>query len=179
MGGSTAIRVALREPRRVERLVLLGSGLHGFKATTPPSSLQLDLSSAWERRDFVRILDLTEKTWAVGAERGRDSVDPGFLALVRAMNRKALDHLDVEREPLDHQTSDVDAISRLSIPVLLVIGAYDTPQVREAAEYIAERVPGARLVRMPDTARLPSLERPEAFEAQFEQWLHKTAAAAP
>ena len=44
-------------------------------------------------------------------------------------------------------------------------------RVRMAADMVAARVPGARLVEWPDVAHLPSMERPDDFAALVLDWV--------
>ncbi|EQD36072.1 alpha/beta hydrolase fold protein, partial [mine drainage metagenome] len=90
MGGSTAIRVALTEPDRVARLVLVGSGLHGFERPDLLPPIVSEMQAAVEAQDWDRFLGLEEKFWIIGMNRDESQVEPTFLALCRDMQRKAL-----------------------------------------------------------------------------------------
>jgi len=51
----------------------------------------------------------------------------------------------------------------VTAPTLVVVGAQDPATPPDQAEAIAEGIPGARLVVIPDAAHLVNVEQPEAF----------------
>jgi pimeloyl-ACP methyl ester carboxylesterase len=51
------------------------------------------------------------------------------------------------------------------------VGSLDLEAVHEAAQRVTDGIAGARLVNWPDTAHLPSLERPDDFLALLRDWL--------
>jgi pimeloyl-ACP methyl ester carboxylesterase len=53
----------------------------------------------------------------------------------------------------------------------VVIGENDQPHCLETAQQVASRVVGARLVTIPQAAHLPSLERPDEFNALVREFL--------
>jgi pimeloyl-ACP methyl ester carboxylesterase len=61
------------------------------------------------------------------------------------------------------RTDWVDSLSRIRAPTLVVWGEGDTICPRVIGEGIVERVPGARLVVIPDCGHNPMWEQPEAF----------------
>ena len=61
------------------------------------------------------------------------------------------------------ETDLVPELSRLRLPVLVICGALDQATPPALNRVIAEAVPGARYVEIPDCGHCPPLENPEAF----------------
>jgi pimeloyl-ACP methyl ester carboxylesterase len=57
------------------------------------------------------------------------------------------------------------------VPTLVLVGAHDLDAIQQAARALTEGISGARRVDWPDTAHLPSMERPDDFLALLRDWL--------
>ncbi|MDA8346331.1 MAG: alpha/beta fold hydrolase [Thermaerobacter sp.] len=170
MGGAAAVRVALTSPERIQGLVLVGSGLHGFDHPELEPPIVQDLIAAEEAKDYERLMALEFKLWIVGLERQEADLDRQFLALTRDMFAKAFQPAN-GAEPQDALTSDVERLSDLTLPVLLIVGGEDLQVIKATAEFIASRVRGARLETIEGAAHLPNLEHPKEFNAILGDWL--------
>jgi len=60
------------------------------------------------------------------------------------------------------QTDQLPALATLDLPVLVLVGALDGPFLA-ASRRMAEAVPGARLVTIPDAGHSPQFENPDAW----------------
>ncbi|MEW5941360.1 MAG: alpha/beta hydrolase, partial [Chloroflexota bacterium] len=49
------------------------------------------------------------------------------------------------------------------LPLLIVVGANDTPYLRAAADTMLERIPSAQKATMEESAHLPNMDHPEEF----------------
>ena len=58
-----------------------------------------------------------------------------------------------------------ERLEEIAAPTLVIVGEADVPEFVELAGVVADRIPGARHLVIPRTAHLPSLERPDAFNA--------------
>ncbi|MBI0538017.1 alpha/beta fold hydrolase [Roseomonas sp. KE2513] len=161
MGAATGLLLASRAPGRVAALI----ASDGQVGTAPGGA------EAWQERiDTVEkegmeaIVEPTLRRWfspssldagnrAIPRVRGMISGTPqgGFVACARAL-----------------QSYDLRAVlPQLAQPVLLVAGATDgvMPQTMRR---MAEEIPKARFVEIPDAGHLPCIEQPVAFnEAIF------------
>jgi len=54
--------------------------------------------------------------------------------------------------------------AELGIPVLVVVGTEDQPDMQVIGRRFAQRIPGARWATLDGAAHVPMLERPEAFD---------------
>jgi pimeloyl-ACP methyl ester carboxylesterase len=87
------------------------------------------------------------------------------------MDRKALSkgpHLTkIERPP-----SAADRLGSIKAPALLVVGELDFNYIVTRHAELAAAIPGARALTLPDTAHLPSLERPDLFNPPLIEFLN-------
>jgi pimeloyl-ACP methyl ester carboxylesterase len=64
-----------------------------------------------------------------------------------------------------------DLIDKLETPTLVVVGEQDVSTTPDKARRIAGRIPGAKLVLIPDAGHLCTIEEPDAVTAALEEFL--------
>ena len=171
-GCRVAFDAALAAPDRVRAIVASGAGLSGRKV---PQSLQDafdEVDRAADTGDLDLANELEMRIWVDGVGRSAP-VDPGVRAAVAAMNRSLLEEAAAgrEAEELGPERPAVDHLAEVRCPVLIVVGECDQPYSIETATMIADQVPNVRLVRLPETAHLPSLERPAEFNRLVREFI--------
>lgn len=60
----------------------------------------------------------------------------------------------------------------MSVPVLILWGEQDAWLPVEVSERIAERIPGARRIVIPDAGHLSMEDQPQAIAADLRDFLH-------
>ena len=163
MGGTVAIDLALQHPDRVQRLVLVASGVSGSNLGKADAALFADVEAADKARDMDAVNRAEVRLWVDGPRRPEGSAPEAVRDLVLEMNGRAL-HSDWASA--QHETLDPPAIARLgdiTAPTLVIVGDEDLPHASANAKVITSKVPGARAVTIKDASHLPSLERPEEF----------------
>ncbi|MFQ5522314.1 MAG: alpha/beta fold hydrolase [Acidimicrobiia bacterium] len=170
MGGATALRIARDHPDRVLGLVLIGAGAPGFEpeSTYVPPQWSTGVK-AFEAGDLERVAELEAEIWVVGRGRTADDVDRAVLGLVRAMDVIPL-RTEGEREVLRDEPG-LEVVPDFPGPALVVVGEHDLPQLIESAEVLAQELSDRGPVIMKDTAHLPSLEKPSAFNELLKGFL--------
>ncbi|NMP21958.1 alpha/beta fold hydrolase [Sulfobacillus harzensis] len=173
MGGTTALHAALVHPDRVDRLVLLGSGILGFEpenlASDVPETIEQAYVSALESRDIEALIAVAEQIWLQGIHGRPESVPEKARALFETMNQERL-RLHPPDGPEYRPGNDVDQLNRLAAPLLIVIGEWDTAYCRQAAATLAERV-SHQIVRLPETAHFPNLTQAETVNRLLLEFL--------
>lgn len=175
-GGSVAIQVALQHPERVERLVLVGSGVPGYDFSNPPEVDQLfqEAEEAFAREDMARALSLMEQAWLIGPARRAEQVDPTYLARARELLARA-DRPDNGAVSQDRDWSARDRLPEIQVPVLVIVGDEDVPDIVSGAHFLKDTLPNVQFEVLEDAAHLPNLERPRQFDAILSEWLAATA----
>jgi 3-oxoadipate enol-lactonase len=170
LGGRIAIDLALRQPRLVRSLVLLGAVVGGFEPDVDPPQLWDDLVAAHRSGDLELLADVEARMWLADADGTR--LPDGVLDLVRAMNRIAVRNersgVAEESEP---EIPAVDRLGELRPPVLVAVGDLDQPEIQLAADLLGNRVPAAERAVVRDAAHLPALEQPAAVAELVSRFL--------
>ncbi len=163
----------------VAALVMVAAVPGGFALQGEPPRYVLDMWDAMEQGDLERASELQTRIWIDGPFREPHDVDPRVRERSAAMNRIALANQTMRKvdatplNPLDPPAADrLDAIA---VPTLVVVGELDNPELLRAADVMAHSIAGARQVRIPDSAHLPSMEEPERFNQAVLAFLHQVA----
>jgi 3-oxoadipate enol-lactonase len=167
MGGMVGQELALRHPDRVRALVLANT-----TSRYPPEA-----QVGWAQRiagiaqgGLEAIVDGALQRW--------------FHADFHARQPQAVAHWRARVLGCDaaayiaccQAIAGVDTTARLpgiAVPALVIAGALDPGTPPAMAQVIAQGIPGARLVVLPEASHLSVLEQPLAFRAALDDWLHQ------
>jgi pimeloyl-ACP methyl ester carboxylesterase len=162
-GGRIAIDTALLHAKRVRALVLIGTAVSGAPEVdsypADVSELKRKIEAAEAAGDLDLLNCLEAHLWLDGPSSIEGRVGGAKCELFLDMNRRALNAPSV-----GEATDNVDAwinLSKIQVPVLLMVGQLDLPHLHERSARIAEIIPGAEFVSMKDVAHLPALEAPQ------------------
>jgi pimeloyl-ACP methyl ester carboxylesterase len=170
IGSRIALDYALEHPEGVDRLALLSASVSGLPYAGPRPRQAAELDAAEEAGDLEQVNELEMQIWVDGPYRNPDQIDPGVRALAREMNAIALANEGVgEEQPLAPPAAG--RLGEVRVPVLLVVGALDTPRTQAAVNYLNTGLPDARKVVIPGAAHLPNMERPEMVGRAVQAFL--------
>jgi 3-oxoadipate enol-lactonase len=163
-GAGLCLDFALAHPDRVRSLVLVAGAPSGFEGTAGPPRQWEETVAAFKAGDFERAAELETQIWLDGASRTPDQLDSALRDRVRAMDRQALEH---EAENSAHEQPEapnaVERLGEVRVPVLVLVGDLDDPDLLAAGRLMAERLPSAQYAVIRGTAHLPNLEQPAEF----------------
>jgi 3-oxoadipate enol-lactonase len=159
LGGIVSADFALEYPARVERLVLVGSGLRGDKQPRDPK---------------------TTNAYQVGAREGVEKYFEAFmqsdmLAGLRerpkareAMHRMMVDNFKASEYitrglPQSPEPPTAERLAQIKPPTLVVIGSLDGRNLQNIADTLSTKIPNARKVVIPNASHHPPVETPKEF----------------
>jgi pimeloyl-ACP methyl ester carboxylesterase len=156
LGGYLSLAFHARWPERVAALVLVDTG-PGFKndhARARWNDEARARADAFDRHGLDAL--------GSGPEVAVSVHDPVGLALAaRGMLTQQDDHV-------------IASLPSIQVPTLVVVGEQDEP-FRNAADYMAARIPDAELVVVPGAGHAANLDQPEAFNAAVTAFLDRVA----
>lgn len=175
MGGYVAQHVAARHPDRVRALVLCDTKLD---ADTPEARAGRATLAAKVGRLGTSILadTMLGKLLAQSAEaRGlprRQAIEGLLRRLIASQTPAAVQS---SLEAMGGRPDMTDAMRRLAVPALLVVGAEDSFTPPETMQRMESLIPNARLLIVPRAGHLVPLEAPEVFNAAVLEFLREVA----
>ena len=179
MGAGIAVEAALARPGVVASLVLVAPGGALFDET-PPSLRPIWRAEveALDAGDIDGAVEINLRAWVDGPTRSADAVDPEVRAFVGRMQREAfeLPEWDSEGAP-EHELSPPawSRLDELTCPVLVLVGDADDPAILRVADRVATTVRRGRLVVVPGTGHMLTLEAPAVFEDLLRAFLFDVA----
>lgn len=173
MGGGLAMDFALTHPSRVRALIMVGSGPSGLELDVPRPAKFADVEKAFEASDLDLVAELETQIWFDGMGRTPEQVNPAMRKLAYEMNRQALAHevKGLGKRLPNTESPAFDRLGGLNIPVLVIVGAQDTPYILAAADYMIAKLPSARKVTMEDAAHLANMDQPDEFQAAVANFM--------
>jgi pimeloyl-ACP methyl ester carboxylesterase len=171
MGGRVAFEVYRRAPDRVSHLAVMNTG------TAPLASGEVGEE---EERGRRRLLDIAFREgirpmameWLKGmipAHRMSDA--PLVEAIVSMFERKTPELFLIQQEALLARPDARPVLPTITCPTLVLTGQDDvwSPPVRH--EEIAAAIPGSRLVLVPKSGHMSTMEWPAEVAAAMRAWL--------
>jgi len=173
MGGGLAMDFALAHPSRARALILVGSGPSGLELDVAKPSKFAEAEKAYEAGDLDLVAELETQIWFDGTDRTPEQVNPDMRKLLYEMNRLALSHeaRQLGKRLPNAQSPAFDRLGALDLPVLVIVGAHDTPYILAAADYMTEKITSARKVVIEDAAHLPNMDQPYEFQGVVKDFL--------
>lgn len=165
IGGVVGAFAAAAAPERFRSLMVCAARLHASEAFAADLARRAD---EIERTGLAPVAARMVDRWLpAGSDPAlRERVLRQLLATsptAYAATARGVAHYDLRA-----------AVGRLAMPVTLVAGALDE-DIPAGFAALAHDHPHLDVITMPHTGHLPNLERPEAFDAQLEAALMKSA----
>ena len=178
MGGSLAVDMALEYPSLVTAVVAAAARPSGLAPSKALRDGWAAVDEALAAGDVAGAVELELRMWVDGPGRTPEQVDPAVRERVREMDA-ALMALPDEAEPEPLDPPAVERLEEVRVPTLVIVGDADQPDVLAGADALAAGIPGARKAIIPETAHVPNMERPEAFNRLVLDFLAEVDTASP
>lgn len=172
MGGRVAIDFALTYPDRVAALILAAPALGGFEGTQREN----EIWEAWSDERESMIADAVAAEIDGDYERAQDRRLQCLWAPLgmkdeagRKIRQLAFDNIhELTMDESGERELDPPAAERLDeihAPTLVLPADHDPPWHERMCEVLAEKIRGARVVRIPETDHVIPLRRPDEFNS--------------
>ena len=173
MGGGLAMDFALTQPSRVRALIMVDAGPSGLELNVSTPAKFAEVEKAFEAGELDLVAEIETQIWFDGMDRTSEQVNQAMRKLVYEMDRKVLSHevRQLGKRLPNTQTPAFDRLTALDIPVLVIVGAHDTPYMLAAADYMIEKLQSARKVIIEDAGHLPNMDQPHEFQGIVKAFL--------
>ena len=156
LGGHVSLAFALAHPGMARALVICDSG---------PGYRNAEARAGWNARAHERAAELESKGLEALAGRSREMRE----AMGHHRSAQGLAH--AARGMLAQEGSHViDGLGSIRVPTLIIVGDRDQPFLAPC-EYMAKKIPGARLEVIPGAGHSSNLDQPEIFNRVLRTFL--------
>jgi pimeloyl-ACP methyl ester carboxylesterase len=166
MGGYIAFEILRQAPERVARLALLDTQA---RPDTPEQSERRRAQVALARAG--KMAEVVDQQYPLMVQRRRLG-DHGLRALVLQMAEEiGAAGFARQQDAIIGRPDSRPGLAQIACPTLVLVGEDDELTPPDRAREIAEAIPHARLVVVPDSGHLSTLEQPDAVTAALETWI--------
>lgn len=166
-GGTLCLHAALRHPERVQAIILVDAMVYsGYAVTEFPSWLRPLLQAALlpgmlQMRLVVKLTlrRLLRSFWHDPSRLSKQSLDQQCQLLQVGPWTRALWLLFTS----SHALPLASGLDQLTMPTLTITGAHDRIVPTTESHRLAQDLPAAQLVEIPDCNHLPHEEQPDLF----------------
>jgi pimeloyl-ACP methyl ester carboxylesterase len=166
MGGYIALEIMRQAPERVARLALLDTGA---RADTPEMTERRHaLMKLAKGGRYAEIPDLAFPLYVHRDRRG----DEALKRIVRAMAEETgLEGFLRQQQAIMSRPDSRPGLATIRCPTLVLVGEGDEATPPELAREMAAGIATSRLVIIPDSGHLSTLEQPQAVTAALFEWM--------
>lgn len=148
LGGYVSLAFYLEHPEMVRALVVCDSG---------PGYRNAEARAAWNQRARERAAELEARGLDALSGRSREMRESvSYHRSAQGLAHAALGML------AQKDSRVIDALPTIRVPTLIVVGDQDQPFLAPC-EYMAKKIPGARLEVIPGAGHSANLDQPEVF----------------
>jgi len=166
MGGYVAFEIMRQAPERVLRLALLDTAP---RADRPEQSERRDAQIAMVREGrFAEIPELLFPLMVHPEHQPDAELRDIFW---RMFHENGPDAFIQQQEAIKGRPDSRPSLGAVSCPTLVLVGDSDQVTPPDAAREIADGIPGARLVIVPRSGHLSTLEQPVAVTQALADWM--------
>jgi len=166
MGGYISFEIMRQAPERVARLALLDTAA---RPDTPEQAERRKAQIALARSG--RYAETVDQQFEILVHRDRRG-DQALRRLVGVMAEEVgPDAFIRQQTAIMNRIDSRPGLAAIDCPTLVLVGDADELTPPDRAEEMAAGIAGARLVVVPESGHLSTLEQPHAVSAALEAWL--------
>ncbi len=170
-GGATVVDFALAHPEMTRGLILVGSGLAGYRFGGEPPPKMIAVREALQRGDFDEAVELGLQLWTDGERRRPEQVDARARERTRAMMVPQFRRGEAAAEARWLDPPAATRLGELGTPTLVIVGGDDLSPIHDIADKIVAEAPNARKVVIADAGHHPNMEHRAEFDAIVRSFL--------
>lgn len=165
LGGATALGFALDYPERVKRLVLVSPLISGWSWTDEWIQRWKQIGRAARTGDMAEARDLWWRHPLFDSARSREAAD-ALRASINGFHGRQW--VQDDQRP---QLSDVDRLTELAVPTLLLTGALDTDDFRLIGQVLEATAPHLTRIDYPEVGHMLNFEAPGMIALDIVRFL--------
>jgi len=167
LGGRVALRVAGQHPEAVRSLTLADAALDGHTWTADWLQRWRKMTEAAKRGDFAAAKNLWREHILFAPANKNPEVADALRVMIERYSGWHLGHPDPGAAPA------AQALARISIPTLVLVGELDLPDFQAIAQRLAQQLPAAELRTIAGSGHMSNMEDPRMFNELVLEYLQR------
>lgn len=175
MGGYIVFEMLRQAPERVVKVALIDTSA---RPDTPEQTAKRRalIAEVGKAADFARPLAFAFAGYIHPSRRRDRTLNEINLRMARVVGYAGFVR---QTEAIIARPDSRPGLEAIAVPTLVVVGDFDPLTPPERAREIADAIPGARLVVIPECGHSSTTERPEAVSAALIEWIAGDTTGAP
>jgi pimeloyl-ACP methyl ester carboxylesterase len=166
MGGYIAYAILRAAPERVTRLALLDTG---SRADLPEQTERRTAQIALARSG--RFAEVPEALWPLFVHKDRQGDGDLKKIILRMAEETGAEAFIRQQTAIMGRPDSRPDLPKIKCPTLVLVGEGDQLTPPKLSEEIANAIPNSRLVVVPGSGHLTTLERPAAVNKALVEWM--------
>ena len=167
MGGYIALAILRAAPERVSRLALFDTGA---RADLPEQSQRRKAQIELARSG--RFPEIPETLWPLFVHKDRHGDAKLKEAVLQMAEETGPDAFIRQQMAIMSRPDARPDLPRIKCPTLVLVGEADQLTPPALSEEMAAAIPGSRLLVVPGSGHLSTLEQPEAVSKAMVEWIN-------
>ena len=168
-GGSVALRFASAYPSHVAGLVLYGAFPEGFPAPPDVGQMFGSLPAIAKQNGLDSVGKLVLASPIAWVPPGRNDVIDRYRRLWASYSGKDL--LDPHAESGRVPAVTIPQLANIRVPTLVIVGDHEAPFIAAVADTLAQRIPGAKKVVIPNAGHGAHFAQPASFNSALMDFI--------
>ena len=168
-GGSVALRFASAFPSHVAGLVLYGAFPEGFPAPPEVGQMFASLPAIAKQNGLDSVGKLVLASPIAWVPPGRNDVIDRYRRLWASYSGKDL--LDPHAESGRVPAVTIAQLANIRVPTLVIVGDHEAPFIAAVADTLAQRIPGAKKVVIPNAGHGAHFAQPASFNSALMDFI--------
>ena len=168
-GGSVALRFASAYPSHVAGLVLYGAFPEGFPAPPEVGQMFASLPAIAKQNGLDSVGKLVLASPIAWVPPGRNDVIDRYRRLWASYSGKDL--LDPHAESGRVPAVTIPQLANIRVPTLVIVGDHEAPFIAAVADTLAQRIPGAKKVVIPNAGHGAHFAQPASFNSALMDFI--------
>lgn len=166
-GASCATEFVIAHPERVNKLILVASGISGWETKfSYDSTISKYISSFFgsiENKDSAGAAEIFTQSWFDGPYRTPQQVNDTARRYIYETTLANIRNHKVRGWPMFAEPPAIEHLSKIKNPVLIIHGDKDMPHIDSTSAYLEKTIPGAKRRIIPNTGHMLNMEAPAEF----------------
>ncbi len=168
-GGSVALRFASAYPSHVAGLVLYGAFPEGFPAPPEVGQMFGSLPAIAKQNGLDSVGKLVLASPIAWVPPGRNDVTDRYRRLWASYSGRDL--LDPHAESGRVPAVTIPQLANIRVPTLVIVGDHEAPFIAAVADTLAQRIPGAKKVVIPNAGHGAHFAQPASFNSALMDFI--------
>ena len=168
-GGSVALRFASAYPSHVAGLVLYGAFPEGFPAPPDVGQMFASLPAIAKQNGLDSVGKIVLASPIAWVPPGRNDVTDRYRRLWASYSGRDL--LDPHAESGRVPAVTIPQLANIRVPTLVIVGDHEAPFIAAVADTLAQRIPGAKKVVIPNAGHGAHFAQPASFNSALMDFI--------